>query len=88
MAANDMMALQTPSWQSCNTDLLREMAGFTAERLMAPDVGDRVRGRARRVFAGPNQSLIRPGSQVMIPGKIMQRVRPSIMRKTNGVVDL
>ena len=48
----------------------------------------RVRCRAREAIAGPDQSLIRPGSQVMIPGKIMQRVRPSIMRKTNGVVDL
>jgi hypothetical protein len=32
--------------------------------------------------------LIRLGSQVMIPGKIMQRMRPNIMSKTNGIDDL
>ena len=35
-----------------------------------------------------HQVLIRPGSQVMIPGKIMQRMRPKIMSKTNGIDDL
>jgi hypothetical protein len=35
-----------------------------------------------------HQVLIRLGSQVMIPGKIMQRMRPNIMSKTNGIDDL
>ena len=43
MTANDMMTLRTLLEKSSDADLLREMIGFTAERLMAVEVaGDRV----------------------------------------------
>ena len=38
MTANDMMTLRAPLEKSSDADLLREMIGFTAERLMAVEV--------------------------------------------------
>ena len=38
MTANDMMTLRALLEQSSDADLLREMIGFTAERLMALEV--------------------------------------------------
>ena len=38
MTANDMMTLRALLEKSSDADLLREMIGFTAERLMAVEV--------------------------------------------------
>ena len=42
----------------------------------------------RYARGGACQVIIKPGSQVMIQGKIMQRPSPNIIRRTNGVDDL
>jgi hypothetical protein len=50
-----------------------------------------IQGRGAETMPGAvqmRQILIRLGSQVMIPGKTMQRTRPTTMSKTNGVDDL
>ena len=55
-----------------------EKVGLISGRLLEID----------RVPLGLLQVLIRLGSTVMIPGKIMHRMSPNIMSSTNGVCDL
>ena len=48
----DMMTLRAFLEKSSDADLLREMIGFTAERLMALEVEGLTGGRARRALGG------------------------------------
>ena len=59
----DMMTLRALLEKSSDADLLREMIGFTAERLMALEVEGLDRRRSRRALGGsyhPPQRLPRP----------------------------
>ena len=62
MTANDMMTLRALLEKSSDADVLREMIGFTAERLMALEVESLTGRRSRRALAGsahPPQRLPR-----------------------------
>ncbi|MEK1928407.1 MAG: hypothetical protein AAAC47_01205 [Pararhizobium sp.] len=51
---NDMMNTRTLVEKSADPDLLREMIGFAAERLMELEVGGATWALLRRQIASPN----------------------------------
>lgn len=79
-----------PAAEMCEDVIVRQ-SNKTCRRIAGAALSDRgcspnETGVVLSVLA--HQLLIRLGNQVMIPGKIMQRMRPNNINPTNGSADL